>query len=419
MSPDEWLRENAGAPEKIDLGLERCKQVLSLCDLEVLPYQVFTVAGTNGKGSTVAILDSILSSAGLLTGRYSSPHLVRFNERILTGQIEQSNASILKAFIFIKKNAGAIPLSYFEYATLAGLVIFAWQGVDVALLEVGLGGRLDACNSVDADVSAITSIALDHQDWLGDDVESIGLEKAGIMRARKPCVLASSNLPKSISKHADAIDAQLIQLDEDYFFTSEKESWIWRDHKTKLKLHRPSLPGAIQLQNSAAAIAMIRHSQFRSITSKQIDTGLKRVKLTGRIQEFDFLERKWLLDVAHNPASVKVLCDFLEQSDHLGLVCVFSMLSDKDADTCVKLLRPFVKKWYLSELESPRALSRVELKGLLIKNDIHEDDIVFNSSVSEACRSAVNEVLPDDTILVCGSFYTVGAALEFFDSNQL
>ena len=417
MTPDDWLRKHAGTPETIELGLESCIKALSLCDLLPLPFQVFTVAGTNGKGSTVAILDSILSVAGLLTGRYSSPHLIRFNERILVAQDEQADALIIKAFEFIKEKSDDIPLSYFEYATIASLVIFAQQGVDVALLEVGLGGRLDACNAVNADVMAITSIALDHQDWLGNDLESIGFEKAGIMRAHKPCILGSTNLPKSINQHALYTEALAIQLGSEYSFTQNDDKWVWKDDTCELEFASPSLLGATQIQNAAGAIAMLRHSQFWPLKTQHIDKGLQNIKLAGRLQKLSVLNRDWVLDVAHNPASMQVLCDYLylhnKVANNSKISVVFAMLADKDLHSCIALLKPFVTSWYIAELDSPRSLSVGELESHLLSCGIKPGNIHAHNSVALACTEAHKKTHHADQLVVCGSFYTVGEALSY------
>ena len=418
MTPDDWLRVHAGKPETIELGLESCIKVLDLCNLSPLPFQVFTVAGTNGKGSTVAILDSILSASGLLTGRYSSPHLLRFNERILVAQNEQDDALIIKAFEFIKDKSGEIALTYFEYATLASLVIFAQQGVDVALLEVGLGGRLDACNAVNADVMAISSIALDHQDWLGNDLESIGFEKAGIMRANKPCILASTNLPSSIKQHAATTDAYLIELGSEYCFTKKANKWIWKDKSFEIELSSPSLLGAMQIQNAEGAIAMLRHSKFWPLKTEHIDTGLQNIKLAGRLQTFSALNRDWILDVAHNPASMQVLCDYLQSTlaNNAKVSVVFAMLADKNLHSCIALLKPFIRSWYITELDSSRSMSVAELESHLLSCDIKPDDIHVHDSIALACAEAQIETRDDEQLVVCGSFYTVGEALSYLSS---
>jgi len=422
MTPDDWLRKYAGVPEKIDLGLERCQQVLKLLDLVPAPFKIITVAGTNGKGSTVAILDAILSHSGLLTGRYSSPHLIRFNERILIGQKEVTTQEIIASFDTIRTIANGINLSYFEYATIAGLLLFAQAQIDIALLEVGLGGRLDACNAIDPDIGIITSISLDHQDWLGDDLSVIAYEKAGIARPNKPLILASKNLPQSINAYADEIGARIIQCEQDYQFEihskTEKKSWIWKDEINQLELTPPSLNGDIQIQNSASAIAALTQCDFWPLSTTQITQGLQSIRLSGRLQTITKQKRNWLLDVAHNPASMQILCDSLQnykyQQEKISVV--FAMLADKDVHGCIKLLSPFVKFWHITTLNSPRSLSCSRLESILLECGVEKKNIQIANSVAKACSKVHANTQADEQILVCGSFYTVGDALSYLDS---
>ncbi len=421
MTPDDWLREHAGVPEKIDLGLKRCKKVLALLDLLPAPFTVITVAGTNGKGSTVAFLDAILSEAGLLTGRYSSPHLLRFNERILVAQQETSSEKIISAFEMIQKASAGITLSYFEYATIAALLLFANEQVDVALLEVGLGGRLDACNSIDSDIAVITSIALDHQDWLGDDIEKIAFEKAGIARARKPLILANENLPSVINHYAQSIGSQLIQCGYQYEFainTTAGSSWTWQDNENELELCSPGLQGDIQIQNAAAAIAALRSSDYWPIQVETINRALQSVKLAGRLQNIQTKGRQWLLDVAHNPASMQVLCNYLIKNlpANKKVSVVFGMLSDKDVTNCINLLSPYIENWHISPLDSPRSLSLPDLQTALIECGINVSKIHANASLEKACLQAQKKSQVGDLILVCGSFYAIGDALSYLES---
>ena len=422
ITPDDWLREHAGVPEKIDLGLERCQKVLALLDILPAPFKVITIAGTNGKGSTVAILDSILSEAGLLTGRYSSPHLIRFNERILIGQKELASNLIISAFESIRQKAGNLLLSYFEYSTIAALLLFAEEQVDVALLEVGLGGRLDACNAIDSDIAIITSIALDHQDWLGDDVDKIAYEKAGVARSNKPLILASKNLPKVINNYAGEIDSKVVQCGDAYQFSIRNDennpSWVWQDADDKFELAIPALQGDIQIQNSAAAIAALKHSDFWPLKVNDINQGLLAIKLSGRLEQLQALDRNWLLDVAHNPASMQVLSSYLQNTltNISKISVVFSMLADKDVINCIQLLKPFVLNWYISGLDSPRSLSVSDLETQLLNCGVYTKNIHSCNSVATACLEATNNTQPAEHIIVCGSFYTIGDALAYLES---
>ena len=422
ITPDEWLREHAGVPEKIDLGLGRCQQVLALLDILPAPFKIITVAGTNGKGSTVASLDAILTEAGLLTGRYSSPHLIRFNERILISQQEISSRKIISAFETIREVSAGVLLSYFEYSTLAALLLFAHEQVDVALLEVGLGGRLDACNAIDSDLAIITSIALDHQDWLGDDVDKIAYEKAGVARSNKPIVLASKNLPKVINNYANEIGSKIIQCGSEYEFSISKDikkpSWTWQDSEDEFELAMPALHGDIQIQNSAAAIAALKHSGFWPIQLKVLNKGLQSIELAGRLQQVRVFDRNWLLDVAHNPASMQVLCKYLQESlnNHSKVSIIFAMLADKDTDTCIEMLKPFVASWYITSLDSPRSLTDAELESKLLKAGVNAQAIFNCPTVANACLEAQKNSQNAEQIVICGSFYTIGDALTYLES---
>ena len=424
QQPDDWLRAYASVPEKIDLGLIRCHKVLEKLNLRKPPYFVITVAGTNGKGSTLAILDAILSSAGYLTGRYTSPHLIDFRERIQISGQALSNAEIVHAFVQIQQAADGIDLSYFEFATIAALYLFAEQQVDIALLEVGLGGRLDAVNSIDADISIISSIALDHQDWLGDDLESIGFEKAGVMRPEKLCVLAEANMPHSLLSHAENIKAKIVQANTHYRFrknTSAKgnnNSWLWQNAEYEFNLPAPWLNSEIQYQNASAAVAALVNSSLWPIEEKHLAAGLSNVRMSGRMQLLKSMGRSWLLDVAHNPAAVQELVNSLEtNNESIVNSSVFAMLSDKDVKSCVALLKSQIENWFICELDSPRSLSLNELESILHNEGIAKDKIHLSRSVDHACILANEFVNSDEAILVCGSFYTVGTALQFLNRS--
>jgi len=427
--PDAWLRQHASTPEAIDLGLGRCQTVLAELDLNPAPYQVFTIAGTNGKGSCVAMLDAILSAAGCLTGRYSSPHLQTFNERIMLGQKSLENNEIIAAFEYIQAIAKNIKLTYFEYTTLAAQWLFAKHQVDVALLEVGLGGRLDAVNAMDADVAMITSIALDHQAWLGEDLMSIGYEKAGIMRANKPCIIAATDVPESVYIYAQSIQAKLILVEQDYAYqvteVNNQSMWQWQDRSStqssmssansskSINLPKPALSGSIQLQNAAGVIAAIKNSSLWPIDEEAIATGLSNIQLAGRSQLLSAHARQWLLDVAHNPAAMRALLENVIKSKEQVSSVVFSMLNDKDVDACVALLKPYINNWFICSLDSPRSYSVAELIQVLLKAGINEQSIHISDSVASACKAAEVNSLATERILVCGSFYLVGAAMDF------
>ncbi|MBT8141855.1 MAG: bifunctional folylpolyglutamate synthase/dihydrofolate synthase [Gammaproteobacteria bacterium] len=420
QQPEDWLNLNSSSVDHIDLGTRRCRQVLQKLGLSKPPYEIFTVAGTNGKGSSVAMLDSILTGADYLTGRYTSPHLQQFNERISIAQNNSSDDHIVAAFNKIQTAANqvqptGIKLTYFEYATLAALLLFAEAQVDVAILEVGLGGRLDAVNAVDADVSIITSIALDHQNWLGHDIASIAFEKAGVMRPDKPCILAESNMPDTLHAYALSIGAILIENGKDYLFSvvsgEQGNSWTWSDKTGTFKYALPALSGAIQIQNAAAVISAIRASDFIKISENNINHGLQHVRLTGRCQVKEVLNKTWILDVAHNPAALKQLTQNLESIAAPQKVnIIFGMLEDKNAQACIEILKPYVSNWIFVDLASSRARPASELAQIATECNIEKEYINVFASVNEACDQAQEHALRH--ILVCGSFYTVAAALD-------
>jgi len=371
-------------------------------------------------------MDSILSRAGLLTGRYTSPHLQKFNERILCGQDALSDRLIVKAFESVRGKAKDINLTYFEYATLAALLLFAEQGVDIALLEVGLGGRLDAVNAVDCDIAIITSIALDHQAWLGDTLDEIAFEKAGIMRPGKVCVLSNKTMPDTIYAHADSIGARLIIADRDYQF--EKSSgkspneWSWKDSTISMSLPAPAIQADVQFQNAAAAIAALRYSSVWPLTEETFSKGLRNSKLPGRLQHISAQSRNWLLDVAHNPAAMQVLVSYLENRrttlNKNSYTVVFSMLADKDIDACINILLPYIDKWIICPLESPRSCQMEILNEQLISNGVLDRNIIKADNVANACEKAVTNSNSGESVLICGSFYTVGDAMNYLTEDH-
>ncbi|MEJ2176281.1 MAG: bifunctional folylpolyglutamate synthase/dihydrofolate synthase, partial [bacterium] len=311
----DWLRRlETLSPKEIDLGLDRVAEVLGRMGL-ALPARVILVGGTNGKGSSVEMLRALLADTGV-TGTYTSPHVVRYNERIAVDGVPAGDEAIVAAFERVEAARGGTLLTYFEFGTLAALAVFEAARVDTAILEVGLGGRLDAVNVVDPDASLITNVSLDHCDWLGDDVETIGREKAGIMRSGKPVVFAAPDLPASVAAHAQAIGARLIRAGHDYGWTpAEDGRWSWRGRQTDLRgLVPPSLGGPVQLQNAAGALALVEGLGLApQLEPEHVNRALTALRLPGRMQVLR-LEQRWMLDVAHNPAAAAALADGLRQN---------------------------------------------------------------------------------------------------------
>lgn len=421
-SAEKWLYENTSKPEQIELGLQRCKQVLKKLNLSHPNYKIITVAGTNGKGSTVQYLDSLLTYEGKKqqsVGRFTSPHLLRFNERIVIDGSEIGDSELLKAFRTIRKAADGIFLTYFEYVTLAAIYLFAKAKVDVAILEVGLGGRLDASNVVDADVAVITNIALDHQDWLGDDLDLIAREKAGIMRPGKPVVLAENDMPEALHEVAQELGAITYQLGKDYQLLDYSGEFRWKANiratQDEFFVLDSSELSPFQKRNLAAAIAAVSFcDDIADIQQEAVTYAVMKGLPQGRLQLIKKYEHDWLLDVAHNPASVQVLCEYLNKTlseTKKKYSIVFSMLKDKDSQTCINLLSPYIKEWFVAPLDTPRAMSINDLSKLLVNESVE-----YLDTVEDACKKALAKS-SSNPIIVCGSFYTVADALKYLEQS--
>ncbi|NLS13284.1 bifunctional tetrahydrofolate synthase/dihydrofolate synthase [Vibrio sp. SM6] len=393
----------------IDLGLERVQAVAQNANLCKPAPTVITVAGTNGKGSTCALMEAILLNAGYRVGVYSSPHLIRYNERVRINGQDASDEQHVQSFDFVEQARGDISLSFFEFGTLAALRLFQTEAVDVVLLEVGLGGRLDATNVVEHDVSIITSLAIDHVDWLGDDINVIGFEKAGIFRGNKPAICGQPNPPATVAAHADDIQAKLYQVGIQFqYHKTANDTWQWQSGAYHLDdLPLPNLP----LPNAATALMALGTSGLE-ISDEDIVAGLKNATLAGRMQ---VLQTKplVLLDVAHNPHSAAYLAQqmqhrYREKHTHV----VVAMLHDKDIAATLAELTPIATAWYPASLTGPRAASYDELLAHLPC-----ETRGFATPVA-AYQHALNSASEDDIILVVGSFHTVGEVLEHQQSKE-
>ncbi len=420
----DWLDwQQSLNPKTIDLGLQRVAEVLQRLQLSAdFPCPVITVAGTNGKGSTVALLESILSESGLRVGCYTSPHILDYNERIRLQQQPVSEQMLCQAFDEIDQARDSLPLTYFEFGTLAALLIFAQQDVDVAVLEVGLGGRLDAVNVVDADVAVITSIDIDHVDWLGADRQSIAREKAGIMRAKRPAIIAFDDPPASLLQHADALGAKLTRKGIDYQFgrTADAEWQLQSGCITLQQLPLPALRGEFQLQNAAAAILAIEALREKAgqllddVTPQSVARGLQRVQLAGRFQQLVQQPVVWL-DVAHNQQSAQVLAQLLAQAAPgcANTIAVVAMLADKAVHEVLQEMRPVVNSWCTAGLDVARGLPAKNMAQAV--RELHAGvRLSACETVAEACAQALQQATANDCIIVFGSFYTVAEATAFF-----
>jgi dihydrofolate synthase / folylpolyglutamate synthase len=396
-------------PAEIELGLERVGAVLAAMGLHRPPFRVITVGGTNGKGSCVAVLEALALESGLVTGAYTSPHLSRYNERVRVGGVEASDAEFVAAFAAVESARGAISLSYFEFGTLAALEIFRRRGVTLAALEVGLGGRLDAVNALDPDVAVVTSVGLDHMEWLGPDRESIGREKGGIFRPGRPAVIGDRAPPASLLRAAG--DAAL-RLGRDFDWRADGAGWCWHARTLEFPgLPRGPLAAPALLDNGACAIAAFNALQPLDAGSPVPARALAHTRLAGRLQRIPG-EVEWWLDVAHNPDGAAVLAGALLAEPTPGRTfAVLGMLADKDAAAMAAALDPCVDYWLLATLPPPRGLDARELgkrAGASIRAPLEHA-----ISIPAACERARVLAAPGDRIVVCGSFHAVGPALEW------
>jgi dihydrofolate synthase/folylpolyglutamate synthase len=415
LTLDDWLAHCERLhPRTIALGLERVQEVIGRMALR-FDCPVITVAGTNGKGSTCAMLEAICSQAGYRTGVYTSPHLVHFEERCrIRGEVAKAG-DLVAHFAKVEAARGEVALTYFEFTTLAIMSLLAASQLDVAILEVGLGGRLDAVNAIDTDCAVITSIDLDHMELLGPDRETIGREKAGIMRAGRPAIVSDPMPPHSVIHYANAIGADLWLSGRDFNFTGDKQQWAWAGRGRRYAgLAYPALRGANQLVNAAGVLAALDALRPRlPVTAQAIRTGLALVELPGRFQIVPG-QPTLVLDVAHNPHSVAALALNLDAMGFFPTThAVFGAMADKDLAPMFAKMIPLVDRWYFTDLPTPRAATAQALEAMWRSQCTRKDaSATTHASPIEALRAAVAAADPTDRILVFGSFYTVGGVLQ-------
>ena len=398
-------------PRTIDLGLERVARVRDRLGL-ALGCPVITVGGTNGKGSTCAMLEAMLRAAGYRVGLYTSPHLLRYNERVRIDGRVATDAQLVAAFERVEAARGDTSLTYFEFGTLAAALLFRDAGLEVAVLEVGLGGRLDAVNLFDPDCAIVTSIGLDHMEYLGSTRESIGLEKAGIFRSRRPAVVGDTDPPASLREHAASIGARLLLNERDFGASRDAGQWTyWSAQGRRAGLPWPALRGDHQLGNAAAAMAALESLRDRvPVDMGAIRRGLVEVALPGRFQVLPG-RPVVVLDVAHNPQAAERLRDALMGMGPFATTyAVFGMLKDKDIAGVAGTLAGCVDRWLLAPLTGPRGATTDDLRVKLGAAGVVAPLEVFDS-VAAAYRHARERARSDDRILVFGSFHTVGDVL--------
>jgi len=405
-------------PSTIALGLDRVAAVRRALDL-ALASPVITVGGTNGKGSTCAMLASILGSAGYRVGLYTSPHLLCFNERVQLCGREAEDAALCEAFAAVERARGAIALTYFEYGTLAAAWLFAREPLDAVILEVGLGGRLDAVNVFDADCAALTSIAIDHVEYLGDTREAIGREKAGIFRSARPAVVAEPDPPVSVLDAATRAGAQLLLMGRDFGYSAAETQWsYWGPAGRRHGLAHPALRGAVQLRNAAAALAVLDALRGRlPVGMQDVRRGLATVALPGRFQALPG-RPQIVLDVAHNQEAAATLAQNLAASSYAPeTIAVFGMLRDKDIAGVARAVAPRITRWHLAGLAGPRGTSARELARIVGEAGV-ATPVFEHESVAAALAAARDEAGENDKIIVFGSFFTVAEAIAQLDARR-
>ena len=408
LSLSEWLDAlQSQHPTEIDLGLDRVSVVADALGLRQSTPTTITVAGTNGKGSVVSVLSNVLSASGLCVGRYTSPHLLRFNERICINDCEVDDADIVSSFEAIERARGDVSLTYFEVATLAALSIFRNAQVDFQVLEVGLGGRLDAVNILDADLTVITSIGMDHTDWLGDDRSQIALEKAGVVRRGQPCVIAEPDPPASLAAYLTAVGAEVSWINQDWRVTSD------RVYTSLSDIYRlPSTSGLLPQNIGAALEALSRLPNFS--LSPALLNSLSSISVQGRLSRHRFEDRDVLLDVAHNSESVGELSRFLSDNPVAGKTrALFGVMGDKPIHDMLQCCADVIDEWNLIDLSHvPRAMAPEDVASILLAERV-ADTGVF-ADLWPLVRARTQE---HDRIVVFGSFFSVGEALAMMGAG--
>jgi len=416
--PD-WLAllESRHAETHIDMGLDRVRAVKERMQL-AFACPVIMVAGTNGKGSTCAMLEAVLLQSGYRVGLYIKPHFLDFNERARINGDMASDAMLVASFEVVEAARGDIDLTYFEFTTLAIMHLIANAGVDVAILEVGLGGRLDAVNVIDADVSIVTSIDIDHKDYLGDTREEIGFEKAGIFRPGKPAICSDPQPPQTLIDHAEKIGADLWLIGRDFNYQGDKQQWAYGGRSQRRNsLAYPALRGANQLLNASAALAALESLRMQlPVGAQEVRAGLAMVELPGRFQVLPGRPTT-VLDVAHNPHAAATLAQNLgNMGYHRYTYAVFGIMQDKDIDAVVEHMAPCVDHWCVTALPSPRSADVEELaEKLRARKPAGSKDDEFSVTTfadpAAAFADATSRAGQDDRIVVFGSFYTVAGVM--------
>lgn len=409
----EWLRwQQSLSPDAIDLSLDRTRDVAARLPIVPPANAVFTIAGTNGKGSTAGYLESLMICAGRSTGVYSSPHLVKYNERIRLNGVDISDDFLVESFAAVEHARQDVPLTYFEFGTLAALTTFSKAKSDVWILEIGLGGRFDAVNVIDPDYSLITTVALDHQEWLGETVEEIAAEKAGILRSTAPAFYGDTPVPQSILERARRLPADLARYGHEFCYHAGRKEWSWRGSRTVLEgLVFPGVSDDAQFRNLSLALAAVESNDASMLKPSLVNEALQRPSPNGRFQIVE-RDHQWILDVAHNQQAARILRDriaLLERSEDTTVV--ISMLADKQIGDFVAELSGIIDRWIICEVEDPRASKNADLAAKIEKASA--GTVVQATDPVDAFKLARRLTIVGGRIVVCGSFRIVGPALEW------
>ena len=411
----QWLAYiEALHPKSIAMSLERVKDVAERLQL-ILSFPIISIAGTNGKGSTCAMLESIYLDAGYRVGTYVSPHLKHYNERVRVNHQAISDAALCEAFSAIEAARGDVVLTYFEMGTLAAMWHFAQSNLDVAILEVGMGGRLDAVNVFEPTCSIVTCVDLDHMDYLGDTREKIGAEKVGIYRPRKLAICGDINPPNTVVDYAEQIQADFHLIGRDFYVNKLTRGWQYKASENTLSLPPLALQGDFQLNNAACAICAVENlNKQLPVSLDTVGDSLKSVTLLGRFYQYSQTPYI-ILDVAHNPQAANSLANNLSDKPYKGRTLgVFAMLADKDIEHVVSALLPHISLWYLADTHNARGATAKDLESHLQSEAEKGLTKQFNN-VADALRSACIEADKNDRIIVFGSFYTVADAIDALD----
>jgi dihydrofolate synthase/folylpolyglutamate synthase len=421
-----WQTIHASA---IDMGLERVRPVAVYLDVLQPAAPVITVAGTNGKGSTTTVIAAIYHAAGLRVGLYQSPHILHFNERIRLDGVPVSDDVLIQAFVLVEaaRVACDLTLSFFEATTLAAFLIFKQQACDVWVLEVGLGGRLDVVNLIDPDVAVITNIGVDHVEWLGDNREAIGFEKAGILRAGIPLIFGDVDMPDSVRLHAASLGCPIIQYGTDY---SVLQLPVDSEHVTQRPMLQsyfanPALTvmlpvASLALQNVATAISAALLAGIK-VTEDELNQGIERAKLAGRFEQHHFQGKRLIADVAHNPHGVNFLlqqlADYRKKHVTRHIHAIFSMLADKDIAAVVAMAHGVIDHWHVAPMDVPRAASATQLAAAL--HTVPTAQVTLYATLADAMNGASEATAADDLLLAWGSFHTLEAIYPVLARDQV